>query len=66
MSEGGRFFIGFGALLAGLPLGALIRRLAVKTGVLTAVPEIVRVLTPAELLACSLNSGSCGSCKLCG
>jgi positive regulator of sigma E activity len=66
MSEGGRFFIGFGALLAGLPLGALIRKLAVKTGALTAVPEIVRVLTPAELLACSLNSGSCGSCKLCG
>jgi len=66
MSEGGRFFIGFGALLAGLPLGALIRRIAVKTGALTAVPEIVRVLTPAELLACSLNSDSCGSCKLCG
>jgi positive regulator of sigma E activity len=65
MSEGGRFFIGCGALLAGLPLGAMIRRLAVKSGGLTAVPEIVRVLTPAELLDCRLNPDSCGSCKLC-
>ena len=66
LGEGGSFFAGFGGLLAGLPLGALIRKLAEKSGTLTAAPEIVRVLTPAELAACRLNSGSCGSCKLCG
>ncbi len=66
IGEGGSFFVGFGGLLAGLPLGALIRRLGVKSGALTAVPEISRVLTPAELLACRLNPDSCGSCKLCG
>ncbi|RKX73003.1 MAG: hypothetical protein DRP60_12675 [Spirochaetes bacterium] len=66
IGEGGSFFVGFGGLLAGLPLGALIRRLAVKSGGLTAVPEISRVLTPAELLACRLNPDSCGGCKLCG
>lgn len=66
MGEGGRFFVGFAALLAGLPLGFLIRKLAEKSGSLTAVPEIIRVLTPAELLACRLNPDSCGGCKLCG
>jgi len=66
LGEGGRFLVGFGALLAGLPLGALIRKIGVLSGGLTSTPEIVRVLTPAELLACRLNPDSCGGCKLCG
>ncbi|MCK5736285.1 MAG: hypothetical protein KAH21_07380, partial [Spirochaetaceae bacterium] len=66
ISEGAGFLVGFGGLLAGLPLGALIRRLGVKSGSLTAIPDIIRVLTPAELLSCRLDPDSCGSCKVCG
>ena len=61
--EGAAFLVGFGALLAGLPLGALIRRVL---GGLTAIPVITRVLTPAEALSCKLKAEGCGSCKSCG
>jgi len=61
--EGAAFLVGFGFLLAGLPLGALIRRLA---GGLTGVPEVVRILSPEEALRCKLKAGDCGSCKACG
>ena len=65
--EGISFLVGFGALLAGLPLGALIRKYMVKGGEsLSSAPEITRVLTPAELLECRLNPEGCGSCKSCG
>ena len=58
--EGMSFLVGFGALLTGFPLGALIRR-----GHST-VPEVTRVLTPAEALSCKLKAKGCGSCKSCG
>ncbi len=67
-NEGISFLVGFGALLTGFPLGALIRRIAGRgiAGGLTAVPEVTRVLTPAEVLSCKLKAEGCGSCKSCG
>lgn len=63
-SEGLSFLVGFGFLLAGIPLGALIRHI---TGKSNAVPQITRVLTSAEALQCSKKNGiDCGSCTLCG
>ena len=66
--EGISFLVGFGALLTGLPLGALIRRIVGRgiAGGLSAVPEVTRVLTPAEALSCKLKTEGCGSCKSCG
>lgn len=58
--EGLSFLIGFGALLSGFPLSALIRR------GYSAVPELTKVLTPAEALSCKLKAEGCGSCKACG
>jgi positive regulator of sigma E activity len=58
--EGVSFLVGFGALLAGLPLGALIRKGR------NTVPEITKVLTPAEAISCKLKAEGCGSCKACG
>lgn len=60
LGEGLSFLIGFGALLSGFPLSALIRRGH------SAVPEILRVLTPAEAFSCRLKAEGCGSCKACG
>lgn len=58
--EGLSFLIGFGALLSGFPLGALLRRGH------SAVPVLTKVLTPAEALSCRLKAEGCGSCKSCG
>jgi positive regulator of sigma E activity len=66
--EGTYFLVGFAALLAGLPFGALVRAFAGRliSGGMSAVPEVVRVLTPAEALSCKTRTDSCGSCKACG
>lgn len=63
--EGLAFLVGFGFLLAGIPLGSLIRRFA---GGLAGTPRITKVLTPAEARRCRLaaESEGCGSCKACG
>ena len=65
VDEGVAFLVGFGFLLAGIPLGSLIRKLA---GGLTAVPVITRVLNPVEAARCRLKARAegCGSCKACG
>ena len=65
VDEGLAFLCGFGFLLAGMPLGALIRRLS---GRLSAVPVITRVLSPLEAMNCKLKDRAegCGSCKACG
>ncbi len=62
-SEGFSFLIGFGFLLAGIPFGALLRRI---TGNGNAVPQITRVLTSAEAVRCSKDGAGCGSCTICG
>jgi positive regulator of sigma E activity len=63
-SEGMAFLIGFGFLLAGFPLGALIRRILKSAD---AVPEITRILTPLEAAKCSAkDAAGCGSCTRCG
>ena len=65
VDEGVAFLVGFGFLLAGIPLGYLIRKLA---GGLAAVPVVTRVLNPIEAAQCRLkaNAEGCGSCKACG
>ena len=63
IDEGLSFLAGFAFLLAGIPMGALIRRIA---GGMTGTPRIIRVLSPAEALSCKLKAGGCGSCKACG
>ena len=62
-SEGLSFLIGFAALLLGIPLGALARRLA---GVFSTIPEIRRILTPSEAKNCKTMADGCGTCTLCG
>ena len=62
--EGPAFLAGFGLLLAGFPLGALLRRMMGRD---SGVPEVVKVLSPAEALACHLKTQEgCGSCRACG
>ncbi len=63
VNEGVAFLSGFAALLLGLPLGALLRRIA---GGLSGVPEITRVLSPAEVLSCKISAGCGGDCGACG
>ena len=65
VDEGIAFLVGFAFLLAGIPLGYLIRKLA---GGLAAVPVITRVLNPVEAAQCRLRARAegCGSCKACG
>ena len=63
INEGTAFLAGFSALLLGLPLGALLRRIA---GGLSGVPEILRVLSPAEVLSCKIRAGCGGDCGACG
>lgn len=62
-SEGLSFLIGFAALLIGIPLGALARRLA---GVFSTIPEIQKILTSSEARDCKAKAGSCGTCTFCG
>lgn len=65
VDEGIAFLVGFGFLLAGIPLGALIRRLS---GGMTGTPVITRVLNPLEAISCKAKARAegCGSCKSCG
>ncbi len=65
VDEGISFLVGFGFLLAGIPLGFLIRKIS---GGLSAVPEIRRVLNPLEVAQRKIRAKSegCGSCKSCG
>ncbi len=63
--EGLSFLAGLVCLAAGLPLGALLRRLSGQGGQ-GGVPVVLGVVSGPEALSCASKSTGCGSCTLCG